>query len=338
MSYTFWIYGLGFVSNRPIPGIPPTKIPSVDIHLYLGNLPDWHQEIDTSIQEPWYTSEFKDESGEPALRVFKINSGNHFCFSYSDGTRFVLDVAGENVWAIWSQSLTLEDTATYLLGPIMGFVLQLRGSISLHASAIVMGDKAVALVGPAGSGKSTTAAAFADRGYRVLAEDVVTLDDRGDSFLVLPAYPCIRLWPASVTALYGPNARLPKLTPNWDKCYLDLNPERYQFGDSPVSLGGIYLLGERKDDPTAPFVSPVPRSAALISLIAHTYTSYLMDKKMRARGFDLISRVLAEVPVRQVTPHTDSSHLEKLCTTIVRDFESLEFAYQQTRREQLFNV
>jgi hypothetical protein len=43
---------------------------------------------------------------------------------------------------------------------------------------------------------------LAKRGYSVLAEDVVTLDDRGDHFLVRPAYPCIRLWPASVKALY----------------------------------------------------------------------------------------------------------------------------------------
>jgi dephospho-CoA kinase len=58
----------------------------------------------------------------------------------------------------------------------------LRGVVCLHASAVAIGDEAIALLGPAGSGKSTTAAAFAERGYSVLAEDVVTLDDRGDHF------------------------------------------------------------------------------------------------------------------------------------------------------------
>src|SRR6185437_2076265 len=105
-------------------------------------------------------------------------------------------------WAAWREPLTLEDTSTYLLGPVMGFVMLLRGVVCLHASAVAIGEGAIALVGPAGSGKSTTAAAFAERGYRVLAEDVVTLDDRGYRFLLQPGYPCIRLWPAAVKALY----------------------------------------------------------------------------------------------------------------------------------------
>ena len=42
----------------------------------------------------------------------------------------------------------------------MGFVMLLRGIVCLHASAIAIDDEAIALLGPAGSGKSTTAAAF----------------------------------------------------------------------------------------------------------------------------------------------------------------------------------
>jgi serine kinase of HPr protein (carbohydrate metabolism regulator) len=60
---------------------------------------------------------------------------------------------------------------------MMGFVLLLRGCISLHACAVAIDDRAVAIVGPAGAGKSTTAAALADQGYSILAEDVVTLQD-----------------------------------------------------------------------------------------------------------------------------------------------------------------
>src|SRR6185295_2189242 len=223
------------------------------------------------------------ECRNPVLRVFRLFEGKYHRFCYADQTEFVVDQRGTEVWARCPESLTLEDTTTYLLGPIMGFVMLLRGVFCLHASAIAIDGYAIALSGPAGSGKSTTAAAFSERGVSILAEDVVTLDDREDRFLVRPAYPCIRLWPASVKALYGNETHLPKLTPNWDKRYLDLT-ERFQ--EQPLTLAAIYLLGERRDDAAAPFVGMLDRAEGLMSLVANTYATKLMDKDMRAREFE----------------------------------------------------
>jgi hypothetical protein len=175
--------------------------------------------------------------------------------------------------------------------------------------------------GAAGSGKSTTAAAFSQRGYSVLAEDVVTLDDRGDQFLVRPGYPCIRLWPASVNALYGSEAHLPKLTPNWDKRYMDLND---RFENRPLPLAAIYHLDERSQDPAAPFVEFVDRSKGFMSVIANTYATKLMDKHMRAREFRLLDRVLNAVPLRRVTPHADPLRISELCDRIVGDYELIQ--------------
>jgi len=132
------------------------------------------------------------------------------------------------------------------------------------------------------------------------------------------------LWPASVTALYGSESQLPKLTPNWDKRYVDLTDSPGQFGREPLPLSAIYVLGERSQEAAAPFVQPLDRADALLSLIANTYTNYLMDKTMQARQFDLLTRVLANVAVRKVTPHTDAGRLQDLCDCIFRDFISLK--------------
>ena len=279
-------------------------------------MPPWF-ENERLTRELRYVRPNDDASAKPRLEVWSL--GDHYHLQYLDGTQFLFDRAGTRVWATWpADTLTLEDTATYLLGPIMGFVLLLRGFVSLHACAVAVGDRAIAIVGPAGSGKSTTAAAFAERGYAILAEDVVTLRDRGDEFLVQPGYPSIRLWPSSVEALYGAAATLPKLTPTWDKCYLDLTQEKYEFQQQPLPLGAIYLLDERRDE-SAPSISEIAPAEQLMSLVANTYATYLMDKTMRAREFEILNRVLNSVPVKRVTPHSDPRRIGELCQTIIED-------------------
>jgi len=316
MPYRSSIYGLGVVANRIIPGVPASQTTADDVRIIFGSLPSW---LDEASAAEIYVADYQDECGMPMLRVFRVLD-DYYRFRYADQTEFLIDREGAEIWARWPEPLTLEDAATYLLGPIMGFVMLLRGVVCLHASAIAIGDEAIALVGPAGSGKSTTAAAFSDRGYSVLAEDVVTLDDRVDHFLIRPAYPCIRLWPASVKALYGTETYLPKLTPNWDKCYLDLS-ERFQR--RPLPLAAIYLLDERRNDPGAPFIEPLDKSEGLMSLVANTYATKLMDKQMRAREFELLTRVLNNVPVQRVTPHSDIAHIPELCARILSDIKSV---------------
>lgn len=318
-SHRCSIYGLGVVANSTIPGVPASTITSEDIRISFGSLPDWLHEVSDTQIETSYIADYKSECGDPALRVFRVLDGEYYRFCYADETEFLVDKAGSEIWAEWHEPLTLADTATYLLGPVLGFVMLLRGVVCLHASAIAIRNEAIALLGPAGAGKSTTAAAFATRGYSVLAEDVVTLDDRGDHFLVRPGYPCIRLWPTAVQALYGSESYLPRLTPNWDKCFLDLSDN---FQKEPLRLAAIYHLSERQYDVAAPFVQALDRAEGLMSLVANTYATKLMDKQMRAREFELLTRVVSQVPVRRVTPHADPARIPELCTRIIADFKS----------------
>jgi len=183
-----------------------------------------------------------------------------------------------------------------------------------------VGSRAVALIGPQEAGKSTTAAAFAKLDYPVLTDDVVALSSRGDMFMVPPGYPRLRLWPDSVSALYGTAHALPPLTPNWEKCYLDLTRDDCRFQSQPLPLGGLRIMRKRSDDPAAPFVQRVSPKSGIMSLIANSYVTYLKDKDMRAQEFDLLSKVASHVPLRWVIPHSNPTHLSKLCDVIRNDF------------------
>ena len=331
MSYYSAIYGLQIHLNQSVPGLLLSREESrpADIQIHFGSMPSSFHEGQTT-RELWYVNPEHGPGGKPRLIVWY--SASYFHLQYADGTEFLIDRQGTRIWAIWpAETLTLEDTATYLLGPVMGFVLLLRGFIALHACAVAVGDRAVAIIGPAGSGKSTTAAAFAEQGYRILAEDVVTLRDLGEEFLVQPAYPSIRLWPSSVEALYGTATALPKLTPTWDKCYLDLTQDKYEFQHEPLPLAAIYVLAERRDDGAVPLVEDLTPAEGLMSLIANTYATYLKDKEMRAREFELLQRVLNSIPLRRVTPHSDPAQIDGLCQAILKSFATIDSGMPASR-------
>jgi hypothetical protein len=202
---------------------------------------------------------------------------------------------------------------------VIGFLLRLRGVTCLHASAVAVDDQAIALVGSPGAGKSTTAAAFAHRGYSVIADDVVALAEDGENFLVPPGYPRVNLWPDSARALFGSEEALPRITPTWEKLYVPLGDNGFGFITEPLPLRAIYLLGAREVELAAPVVEEVVRGDALAGLVANTYVNYLLDREMRSQEFDLLSRVVAKLPVRRVRPPADPSAVFDLCEAIAAD-------------------
>lgn len=305
-----------------MPGLAPIAAQGVpDVWLGLGVVPAWLSELEQSVQFVPVAGLGPDSSD--AAGVTLETAGEFFRLRFVDGTEFFLDRTGTQIWATWPEALTLEDTATYLLGPVFSLVLGLRGTISLHASAVRIGDVAVALVGPQGAGKSTTAASFATVGYSVLTDDVAAIRDGGDAFQIIPAYPRIRLWPDSVEMLFGSPEALPRITPTWDKRYLKLGSIAHRFEPEPVPLAAIYFLHQRTADPSAPVIEPEPPRDGLVKLIGSTGGNYLKDQESPASTFDLLRRIAQSVPLRRLIPHANSRYLPKLREMVVADIRAL---------------
>jgi hypothetical protein len=313
-------FGLSLAANRPLPGlIPLSGVSPTDVRIWLDAAPPAATIRDLPA-DLWYLSDRLDESA--GLRVWKLARGAYFKLQYGDGTEFLVDRAGSEVWATWPETSTVEDTATYLLGPILGFLLRLRGVTCLHASAIAVGDRAIAFAGPAEAGKSTTAAAFAERGYPILSDDVTALGEWDGTLHVQPAYPQLRLWPDSVARLYGSADALPRLTPTWDKRALDLTRNGYRFEQRPLPLAAIYVLGERSADPHL-HVERLHGREVLRTLLANTYVGYLLDMQMRGQEFESLGRLVSAVPVRRVLQPADAANVQQDCARILDDCEAL---------------
>jgi hypothetical protein len=269
--------------------------------------------------EFFYTGSQDAAPGQSNLRVGVFPSGDYFGFFYSDDVRFAVERQGREVWGDWPENYTLEDACTYLLGPVLGFVLRLRGATCLHASAVAVDGQAIALVGSPGAGKSTTAAAFAQRGFSVIADDVLALAEDGENFLVQPGYPRVNLWPDSVRVLFGSEAVLPRITPNWGKRYLVLGQNGFGFVTKPLPLRAIYILGPREECLAAPAAGQLAGSEALAQLVANTYVNYLLDRDMRSQEFDVLTRLVATIPIRRVRPPADPSSVFDLSEAIAND-------------------
>lgn len=312
-------FGLSLEANRPIPGLIPQDTSSPpDLRVYFDDGPAFDA-IDTAGEEPYYAS--AREPGDAGLQVWKSVAGKHFRLRYADDTQFLVATSGREVRAIACPAATLEDIATYLLGPVLGFVMRLRGVTCLHASVVAIGDRAIAIAGPAGAGKSTAAAGFASMGYGVLADDIAALITHGGRLHVQPAYPQLRLWPDSVSMLYGEPDALPRLTPTWDKRSLVLSgPGAFQ--SQPLPLCAVYVLGDQCGHRDTA-VGEVNGAGRLLALLANTYVGYLLDPAMRQQEFDWLVRLAATIPVRQVNRGRGSSDVTAICTQLVDDVKGL---------------
>jgi hypothetical protein len=320
-TYFYSVFGLRVLADRPVRTFLPAISGEPDVRLHLeGSRPCPFGNLD---RIEWCRGTDTDASGAPHLRGWELDGGHFLHFQYSDGVDFIFDRAGESVWAFWSEHLDLDYMLTYLAGPIFGYLLLVRGMTCLHGSAVAVGDKALAVLGPCGAGKSTTAAAFALSRYPVLSDDIVAVTEQDGQFMVQPAFLRVCLWPESVQALYGSAEALPRLTASWEKQGLELGEGACRFQPRPLPLAALYVLGERTSHDPSGTISPLPPREALLRLLGNTYGSHLPNDR-REQRFDQLVRLVNRMPARGVAPHPSPIHIRGLCAAILEDFARLE--------------
>ena len=313
-------FGLSLAADGPVPGLTPQPARSrPDIRIWFHETPP-RLTRDAVVEELYYVSDGA-EPGGPALHVWRTTDGAWFRLRYADDSQFLVAATGNEIRVISPDGSTLEDAATYLLGPVLGFAMRLRGVTCLHASVVAVGGHAIAIAGPAGAGKSTAAACLSAMGYPLLSDDIAALVDRSGVVHVQPAYPQIRLWPDSVAMLYGAADALPPLTPTWDKCGLALTGEG-AFHHSSLPLRAVYVLDGPRNRPK-PSIEEVSGAERLLVLLANTYVGYLLDRTMRRLEFDALARLASKADVRRVVRPDASAAVGAICAWILEDCERL---------------
>jgi hypothetical protein len=188
------------------------------------------------------------------------------------------------------------DVRAYLLGIIFVVLCQQRGLLPLHASAVsgepINGKQGVvAFLARSGQGKSSLAAHLAQRGFRVVADDICLIDTtRQGTAMVTPAAPWLKLWRNSLQNLGWKAEGLERVFSEDDKYRLPLSSVL-----EPEPIRKLIFLESHESPSASTEIREVPRVEAIPLLMNLTHQAYLLEATgQRDENFRRCGRVLSQ--------------------------------------------
>ncbi|MGD0294674.1 MAG: hypothetical protein ABSB30_12535 [Terracidiphilus sp.] len=170
----YWAYGLRIQTDMECPELAPVSIETENPDVAIQLLPPAANALE-SLANGYYAV-------QPG--IFRLVVPGVALYRVEEGRRIFItplpDVPAEKI-------------RLFLLGSAMGALLYQRGLFPLHGSAVETLWGAMIFVGAQGAGKSTLAAQFYRKGYRMLSDDVCAVADMPEGLQILPALAHFRL-------------------------------------------------------------------------------------------------------------------------------------------------
>jgi hypothetical protein len=266
-----------------------------------------------------------------ARRGVDFDPGSNSWYRYAslhDGSTYVRwDSVGEFVVAADGRRITcrrLEDAVdesfqVYMLGQALSFALVKQGFEPLHATVVVVDDKAVAFLGDHGFGKSSLAASFLDDGHRLLTDDLLMLQESSEGILAYPGPPRIKLFSRIASRFRGQTMK--RVPMNAETAKLIVPIDEHQRCASPVALKAIYSLAAPREacrTPRASIETLTPREA-FVDLVKGTFNRRLVSRQRLARQFSVMSSLAGRVPVRKLTYPRTIDRLHEVRRLVIAD-------------------
>jgi hypothetical protein len=234
---------------------------------------------------------------------------------------FLVSANGHRIFYRPLKHATRESLTVYLLGQVLSFSLLAFGVESLHATVVVIDGAAVAFLGDCGYGKSTLAAALLTRGYPILTDDVMAIEERNDHWTVHPGMPRLKLFPSVTRALLGFSPRGTPMNHGTAKLVLPLGPR--QSVRRRVPLKALYVLSDpaRRRIRRSPHVQiePLAGREAFLEIIRGAFNLVNVERERLANQFRFATRLVATVPVRRLSYTRELSFLPTVCDAVLAD-------------------
>jgi hypothetical protein len=269
---------------------------------------------------PSFESPIQIDSGQPYLSLHQGTEGD--LLRFSEVTDFY--VTDDEIRCHLLDPEYAFMVEVHLLGSVLSYWLERRGKPVLHASAVSVGDHAVAFLGTNKAGKSSLSVSLMQRGYPLLSDDLVGLQVTGSGIEARPGFPSMRMWPDLAQHVVGEHwAQLPLAHPRFDKRRTPVGPEGFgQFIDRVQPIACLYLP-ERVNDAGASSqirIEAMSSGEAIFELLRESFLSRLTQ----AAGFapdrlKVFSMLTTKVPVRRLIYPAGFEHLTEVSAKILED-------------------
>jgi hypothetical protein len=204
---------------------------------------------------------------------YLIGNGQVF-MHLTNGIRCLVE-HGETVTIDPGNASQMAAARFFALSAGVGTLLHQRKYLPLHCAAIETPAGCVAFAGNAGDGKSTLAASFSGRGFKLFTDDRLTLHARPDApYLATPSLPVLHLFDegAGLAGLDG--SELAVNSYRFGK-HVHLVPDRYARTPSP--LAGLYFTDWLEDASLDPVIAPMPAIDAMMRLRRDMSLAHLVE-------------------------------------------------------------
>lgn len=250
-KYYYKAYGLSIGSEIPLPPLETSQVTTVDLTIKRRRL----------LESPLLGSTKVHRAGLNAR--FAQNSRHCLWLDWSPLVAFMAINGNELLVETTENEIDL--IALFTLSEALGLILFQKNYFLLHGSAVQIGGKGIVFLGEPGAGKSTTVAAFAQKGVRVISDDMVCIhiNELGNPVLI-PSFSQIKIWENSVDGLQLQKANLSPVREGTTKFSWH---DSMVFEENPVALNRIFVLTAPND--LVRLTAPIPQSQVPIELISY---------------------------------------------------------------------
>jgi len=305
LPFHYSIYGVSIASEVPLRYPEGLKVARPQIRLKLGST-DLIERLVAGRQSTkasdWYTQE-------------TLRDGS-LCLRWKGLADYTVSHDGGEVACCASPSSDAESVNMYLLGQVLSFALLRKGVEPLHATAVVVDGHAIGFLGASGDGKSTLAAAFLERGHRLLTDDMLVIRDNSGRLTAYPGPSRIKLYPEIAQQILRSSSGKPMnhLTP---KLVIPL-PD-HSLCREPMPLDVLYKLPGPRTRVQSIRIRKLSQQRALVELLRHTFNTSDVQPSRLKQQFAAAAQLAHRLPVKNLSHPRVLSALPAVVDMILRD-------------------
>jgi hypothetical protein len=221
-------------------------------------------------------------SGQLVMHIDRTPERSHVIAAPGYGT-FLVAADGREVLVAPARTAAWR-WQRYLVGQALPLAALLQGLEILHASALVVDGRALAIAGAPGSGKTTLATALHQAGAGLLCDDVLALEPAGASVLAHPGPPLVNLRAGGASVLRRPLRGCREVGCDGESTRLEMDATA-----EAAPLTALYILD--RSDRHAKLSLERRRRGAGALLLASSFNFIITDAERLERQLDVCARV-----------------------------------------------